>query len=56
VVFTGGFADFGVFCGGNGGEVVVNCVVDRGVLCGVFRVEKHATFLDFIFAGFPFWE
>jgi hypothetical protein len=30
----------------NRGEVVVDCVVNRGELSGVFRVEKHATFPD----------
>jgi hypothetical protein len=40
----------------NRGEVVVDCVVDRGVLCGVFRGLKTCHFLEFIFEGFPFWE
>jgi hypothetical protein len=38
------------------GEVVVDCVVDRGVLCGAFWGRKTCHFFRFIFEGFPLWE
>jgi hypothetical protein len=33
----------------NRGEVVVDCVVNRGELCGVFRGRKTCHFFKFIF-------
>jgi hypothetical protein len=38
------------------GEVVVNCWLGRGFWMAVFLLRIYATFLRFIFAGFPFWE
>ena len=33
----------------NRGDVVVNCVVNRGVLCGVFRDRKICHFFEIYF-------
>jgi hypothetical protein len=55
-VFSGGFCKKCVFWLVFAGEVVVNCWWGRGFWMAVFLLRIYATFLRFIFAGFPFWE
>jgi hypothetical protein len=38
------------------GEVVVDCVVDRGVLCGAFWGPKNMLLFQIYFESFPLWK
>jgi hypothetical protein len=47
----GVFAFYGVLVMVNRGEVVVNCVVNRGAWTTLFRGLKFSSFLKYIFAA-----
>jgi hypothetical protein len=40
----------------NRGDVVVNCVVDRGAWTTLFARLKFSSFLKYFLGGIPFWN